>query len=116
MIENEFLNKLRGAGTITKLLHALESALEFRKESGASLAEILRSGLQMKQSQGLTWSQMVMSANAPMLTRRAMVEGNPKRGILPSGQVAGLIDDRPTVQELVDRIEREAGRGTRRAR
>jgi nitronate monooxygenase len=49
-----------------------------------------------------------MAANAPMLTKRAMVEGNPARGILPSGQVAGLIEDRPTVQELVDRIGAEA--------
>ena len=37
-----------------------------------------------------------------------MVDGDPKRGSLPSGQVAGLIEDRPTVAELIDRIRVEA--------
>jgi NAD(P)H-dependent flavin oxidoreductase YrpB (nitropropane dioxygenase family) len=108
VIDNEFLDKLRGSGTVGKLLHAFESFLEYKKLSEASFWEIFASGLQMKRSQGLSWSQMLMAANAPMLTRRAMVEGNPARGILPSGQVAGLIDDRPSVQELLDRVRAEA--------
>ncbi|MEZ4218496.1 MAG: nitronate monooxygenase [Myxococcota bacterium] len=107
-IENELLRALQGSGPLNKLLHALETALEYRKASGASILEILRSGLAMKRSQGLTWSQVLMAANAPMLAKRAMVDGDPKRGYLPSGQVAGLIEDRPTVAELMDRIRREA--------
>ena len=79
-----------------------------RKSSGASIVEILRSGLAMKANQELTWSQMLMAANAPMLAKRAMVDGDPKRGYLPSGQVAGLIDDWPPVAELADRIRAEA--------
>ena len=108
VIDNEFLGKLKQSGTIGKLLHAAECALEFQKTSGASLPDIVRSGLAMKQSQGLSWSQMIMSANAPMLTKRAMVDGNPVRGILPSGMVAGVIDDWPPVAEVVDAIRAEA--------
>jgi NAD(P)H-dependent flavin oxidoreductase YrpB (nitropropane dioxygenase family) len=37
-----------------------------------------------------------------------MVKGNPEDGILPSGQVAGLIDDLPTVAELVATIVSDA--------
>jgi nitronate monooxygenase len=51
---------------------------------------------------------MLMAANAPILIRRAMVEGHPDEGVLPSGQVAGLLRDRPTVKDLVERIVIEA--------
>jgi len=40
--------------------------------------------------------------------RRAMQEGNTEGGIWSAGMVAGLIDDIPTCQELVDRIMKEA--------
>ena len=36
-----------------------------------------------------------MSANAPMIIQKAMVDGDPARGVLPSGQVAGVIDELP---------------------
>jgi NAD(P)H-dependent flavin oxidoreductase YrpB (nitropropane dioxygenase family) len=107
-IENELLRKLQASGPITKLLIALENALEYRKTSGASILEILSSGLKMRKSQGLSLAQVLLAANAPMLAKKAMVEGDPKRGYLPSGQVAGLIDDRPSVAELIDRIRNEA--------
>jgi NAD(P)H-dependent flavin oxidoreductase YrpB (nitropropane dioxygenase family) len=37
-----------------------------------------------------------------------MTEGDPISGYLPSGSVAGLIEDEPTCQELVERIRTEA--------
>ena len=49
-----------------------------------------------------------MAANAPMLTRAALVAGNTEAGILPTGQVAGLIDSLPTVAEVIDSIVSEA--------
>ena len=58
--------------------------------------------------QGLTLAQAIMSANAPMVIQRAMVEGHPAEGVLPSGQVAGVINDLPTCAELVARIALEA--------
>jgi NAD(P)H-dependent flavin oxidoreductase YrpB (nitropropane dioxygenase family) len=51
-----------------------------------------------------------MAANAPMLARRAMQEGDPVGGYLPSGSIAGAIDDRPSCAELVARIVEEAER------
>jgi NAD(P)H-dependent flavin oxidoreductase YrpB (nitropropane dioxygenase family) len=62
----------------------------------------------MKKAQELTLGQMAMAANAPMLTRASMVDGRPEVGILPTGQVVGAIDELPSVQELVERIVREA--------
>ena len=37
-----------------------------------------------------------------------MVEGRPDEGVLPSGQVAGLIDDAPSCHELIATIVRDA--------
>ena len=58
----------------------------------------------MRKRQELTWSQVVMAANTPMLLKAAMVDGRPDLGVMASGQVVGVIDDLPTVAELLDRI------------
>jgi NAD(P)H-dependent flavin oxidoreductase YrpB (nitropropane dioxygenase family) len=49
-----------------------------------------------------------MAANAPMMTKAALVDGHPEVGILPTGQVVGVIDELPTVAELMGRIVTEA--------
>ena len=64
----------------------------------------------MRRNQRLTNAQMLMAANAPMLAKRAMQDGDPVEGYLPSGSVAGVIDDRPTCEELIGRIVEEAER------
>ena len=58
----------------------------------------------MKRGGDLTWSQVAMAANAPMLTRATMVDGHPEVGILPTGQGVGAIDDLPSCAELIDRM------------
>jgi enoyl-[acyl-carrier protein] reductase II len=47
-------------------------------------------------------------ANAFKLIRSATEDGDVKEGVLPVGQVTGLIHDVPTVRELMDRMVREA--------
>ena len=69
---------------------------------------MVREGLAMRKRQELTWSQVVMAANTPMLLKAAMVDGRPDLGVMPSGQVVGVIDDLPTVAELIERIMAEA--------
>jgi NAD(P)H-dependent flavin oxidoreductase YrpB (nitropropane dioxygenase family) len=49
-----------------------------------------------------------MAANAPMMTKASMVDGREEVGILPTGQVVGVIDQLPTVRELLESIMREA--------
>jgi nitronate monooxygenase len=108
VIVNELVRHLESGSAPARLLRALRSALAYRALTGASLAELLRSGLALRRSEKLTRTQMLMAANAPILIRRAMVEGHPDQGVLPSGQVAGLLRDRPSVKELVERIVLEA--------
>jgi NAD(P)H-dependent flavin oxidoreductase YrpB (nitropropane dioxygenase family) len=49
-----------------------------------------------------------MSANAPMIIQKAMVDGEPARGVLPSGQVAGVIDELLSCEELIKSIVTDA--------
>jgi NAD(P)H-dependent flavin oxidoreductase YrpB (nitropropane dioxygenase family) len=82
--------------------------MEYRKLSGAGMIEILSSALKMRKSNGLTLSQTLMGANALAMVKAAMIDGDPIHGVLPSGVVAGLIDDLPSVDELIQSIMREA--------
>jgi NAD(P)H-dependent flavin oxidoreductase YrpB (nitropropane dioxygenase family) len=43
-----------------------------------------------------------------MMTKAALVDGRPDVGILPTGQVVGVIDELPSVAELIGRIVTEA--------
>jgi nitronate monooxygenase len=108
VIENELLRRLVALGPLRRTAFALRNALAFRAASGASLSDLLRSALALRRHERLTRSQILMAANAPMLARRAMQEGDPVGGYLPSGTVAGAIDDRPTCAELVARVVEEA--------
>jgi NAD(P)H-dependent flavin oxidoreductase YrpB (nitropropane dioxygenase family) len=108
VVRNELVDQLEAAHGLKSLLLAFQNALAFRKLSGASLADLLKSGLAMRQHERLTRAQMLMAANAPILARTAMTDGDPVHGYLPSGSVAGVIADRPTCAELIERIEAEA--------
>ena len=108
VVGNELVQRLESGTGLAKLIGALRSGLAYRKLSGASIAELIRSAFAMRHNERLTRSQMLMAANAPMLARKAMREGDPVNGYLPSGTVAGVIDDRPSCAELIERIVSEA--------
>jgi NAD(P)H-dependent flavin oxidoreductase YrpB (nitropropane dioxygenase family) len=98
----------RGGAGPGAVARAGANALRLRRLTSTSLPQLFREGLAMKRNSDLTWAQVVMAANAPMLTRAAMVEGRLDAGILPTGQVTGLIDGLPTVAELIEEIVAEA--------
>jgi NAD(P)H-dependent flavin oxidoreductase YrpB (nitropropane dioxygenase family) len=108
VIRTAVVDYLERAGRLAALPRALRSALGFRKLTGTSLRALLSEGRAMRKRQGLTWSQVAMAANAPMLTRATMVEGRLETGILPTGQGVGVIDELPTVEELILRTVHEA--------
>ena len=62
----------------------------------------------MKEGNELTWPQVVMAANAPVMTKAALVEGRTDVGVLPTGQVVGVLDSLPTVADIIDGIMTEA--------
>ena len=108
MIMNEVLTELERAGPLKKLLLAIRNGLAFRAHTGASLFGLLKSAIAMQRDDGLTPAQAIMSANAPMIIQRAMVDGKPGEGVLPSGQVAGVIDELLSCEALINSIVAEA--------
>jgi NAD(P)H-dependent flavin oxidoreductase YrpB (nitropropane dioxygenase family) len=108
VIRTDLVDRLERSGRALALLRALRHAFAFRSLTQASFADLLREGLAMKNKEGLTYGQLAMAANAPMLTRAALVDGRTEVGVLPTGQAAGVMDDLPTVADIVDRIVREA--------
>jgi NAD(P)H-dependent flavin oxidoreductase YrpB (nitropropane dioxygenase family) len=108
VIKTPFVQSLEGSSVVLGLFRALNHAWRFRSLTKTSMWSLFREGLAMKKSQELTFSQMAMAANAPMLTRASMVEGRPEVGILPTGQGVGVMDELPTVAELIARVMAEA--------
>ncbi len=108
VIRTLLIDQLEKASPLTRFPRAALNALSLMKVTGTSLPELLEEGIAMKQNQELTWAQLAMAANAPMLTKASMVDGKVEAGILPTGQVAGVIDEIPTVAELLQRIMAEA--------
>jgi nitronate monooxygenase len=110
VIRNELVDRLEAGGAPARLVRALRSGLAYRRVTGASLRELLRAAASLRRDEKLTRAQTIMAANAPMLARRAMTEGDPVHGYLPSGSVAGVIEDLPSCAELIARIVSEAER------
>ena len=108
VLRTEFVEHLERTGAVTSLPRAVKNAVAFKRLSGTAWSDIVREGMAMKRSQELTWSQVVMAANTPMLLKAAMVDGRPDLGVMASGQVVGLIDELPTAAELINRIIKEA--------
>jgi len=108
VIRTEVVDRIERSPRLLRFPRAALAALRFRKETGTSLRDLLREGAAMRRNQDLTLSQLAMAANAPMLIKATMVDGKPEVGILPAGQVTGVIDELPTVAELLTRITAEA--------
>ncbi|MFE1831472.1 NAD(P)H-dependent flavin oxidoreductase [Streptomyces yangpuensis] len=108
MLRTELVDSLERAGRARALARAVRHAAGFRKLSGLGWPQMVRDGLAMKHGKDLSWSQVLLAANTPMLLKASMVEGRTDLGVMASGQVAGVIDDLPSCAELVSRVMAEA--------
>ncbi|MEU7005927.1 nitronate monooxygenase [Streptomyces sp. NPDC046332] len=108
MLRTEMVAALERSGRVRALAQAVRRAAGFRGISGLSWSRMVRDGLAMKHGKDLSWSQVLLAANTPMLLRASMVEGRTDLGVMASGQVAGIIEDLPSCEELVLRVMSEA--------
>ena len=108
VVRTDLVDHLESQGWLRALPRALRSAHQFRNETGASLLALLKEGRAMKEGNELTWPQVVMAANAPVMTKASLVEGRTDVGILPTGQVVGLIEALPPVASIIEAIMSEA--------
>jgi NAD(P)H-dependent flavin oxidoreductase YrpB (nitropropane dioxygenase family) len=108
VLRTDFVNELESANSVSSYTRAITNAFAFKRMSGVSWLGMLREGRAMKHEGDLKWSQVILAANTPMLLRAGLVEGRLDAGVLSSGQAAGVIDDLPSVSELIARIMSEA--------
>ncbi|MCX4867731.1 nitronate monooxygenase [Streptomyces sp. NBC_00257] len=108
MLRTEMVAALEHAGRVRALAQAVRRAAGFRRISGTSWSRMVRDGLAMRHGKDLSWSQVLLAANTPMLLKASMVDGRTDLGVMASGQVAGLIEDLPSCAELVERVMAEA--------
>lgn len=108
VLRTELVEQLESASRLRALVGALRNAARFRGIADTSWLAMLREGRAMRRTHELSWSQVLMAANTPMLLEAAMVRGRTDLGVMASGQVVGLIEDLPTVAELIERIVTEA--------
>jgi len=108
VLRTPLVETLEGTPAIVSLPRALANAQRFRLISGLSWRQMLTEGRAMRQTGDLSWSQVLMAANTPMLLRATMVDGNVDAGVMASGQVVGVIDDLPSAKDVVERIIGEA--------
>ena len=113
VLSSDLVAQLESAGRLSGLLRAVRNAARFKKISGQSWRTMVKDGMAMKHGKDLTWSQVLMAANTPMLLKAAMVDGRPDLGVMASGQIVALIDTLPTCADLIESIVAQAEKSLR---
>lgn len=108
VLRTTMVDHLLLGGKAAAMVRSARNAAAFRGVSGMTWRELVTQGRAMRKDSELTWGQVLMAANTPVLLRAAMVEGRTDLGLMSSGQVAGLIDDLPSCAELIEAIMAEA--------
>ena len=113
MLLNTQLKHLMSATSVGLFIRAVRSAFAMSRQTGDSPWALLRAGWRMYRAGDDSLASTMMAANAPVLIQEAVVHGRPESGILPSGQVAGLIDNLPLVADMIEELMQEADSAVR---
>jgi NAD(P)H-dependent flavin oxidoreductase YrpB (nitropropane dioxygenase family) len=108
VLRTPLVEALESSSAIRGLIAAGRNAVKFRAMTGMTWRTMIGDGLTMSRSGDRTRTQTLMAANTPMLLRAGLVEGDTRAGVLASGQVAGILDDLPTCEELIRSIVADA--------
>ena len=108
MILNSTLKTLENSSKAELLFRAVGNSLKYKSQTGMSVSQAIKTAWGMTKNTDMTLGQTLMASNAPMIIQKAMVEGVPHDGVLPSGQVAGVISDLPKCSEIIQNITETA--------
>jgi NAD(P)H-dependent flavin oxidoreductase YrpB (nitropropane dioxygenase family) len=108
VLRTELVDGLERAGRLRGLGRAVANAARFRAVTGMTWPTMLREGRAMRHGRDLTWAQVLMAANTPMLLRAGLVQGRTDAGVLASGQVVGMLHDLPSCAELINGVVGQA--------
>ena len=108
MIRSPLVARLERSGPLGMWVRAFEGALALKRRTGAPWIELLTNATAMAKSGETSWRATIMAAAAPALIQKAVVDGKPEEGVMPTGQVAGRLVDVPTCRDLVAQIVADA--------
>ena len=103
-IENDEIRRLENLGALARFGESLRHSLAYRRDSGLSHLAALKMAWRLMTTEDATFAKTVMAANLPTLVQRGVVAGDPDHGLLPSGQVAAMIDEAMSCAELISGI------------
>lgn len=86
-------------------VEAMKSAKKVTKDMNQSFSKMMIKTLSLGTKKSM---QLAHLAQGGELYRLATEDGDLKKGVLPLGQVVGLLHDTPSVAELIERMVREA--------
>lgn len=104
MVMNDLLADLEKSSKLGMLMRAMQNGMKYKAQTGMSLTQTVKTAWGMASKTDMTLGQTMMAGNAPIIIQKAMVEGKPDEGVLPSGQIAGLIDDLPSCADIIGGI------------
>ena len=89
---------------------AIRNTLRYKKLTGSTYLDLFKSGLSLLKEDPLQPAQALMAVNSPVIIQKAMVEGLTDEGAMPTGLVAGEIDNLLSCEELIQSLIQEAKR------
>jgi nitronate monooxygenase len=106
-LDNPTLHRLEDASPAQRILISVGNAWKWRARTGMTVKQMAEFAIKaLKDDSSI--SETIMSANAPVVIQRAMVEGVPDEGLMPSGQVAAMIGNLQSCEEVIAGIAAQA--------
>ncbi|WP_323763983.1 nitronate monooxygenase [Marinovum sp.] len=107
-IDNAEVQRLELMSAPARLAASLRHGLAYGRQSDMSLGQMARLLWRSARSDDGSFAATVMAPNLPRLVQRGLLRGDTKAGLLPSGQVAALIDELQSCEDLISGIVTEA--------
>ena len=108
MIVNAKLKQIDRSGPFSRWKRGIDAGLAMKKQAGASWSDLIKTTRGMTAHGEMSLPDAMMAAAAPMLLKRAVVDGDAEGGLMATGLVAGRLTELPSCAELLIRMEREA--------
>jgi nitronate monooxygenase len=107
-VENAEIRRLEGMGAPARLAAGARHALVWGRTAGLSVRQMATLAWRSVTADGSGFAATVMAPNLPRLVERGLVDGDVEGGLMPSGQVAALIDRLESVETVIARIVADA--------
>jgi len=108
MIRNRSILQIERTGKVARWRRGIAAGAAMKRDTGANWTTMLQSARAMTKTGGKTLPEAMLAAAAPTLLQKAVVEGDAENGLMSAGIVAGRLDDLPSCEDLLVRIENEA--------